>query len=1210
MERGSRVFAARCGELFRVFLKRVVLHGFKSFADRTEFEFDRGRTSIVGPNGCGKSNVLDAIRWVLGEQSARTLRGKQMLDVVFAGSRSRKPANFSEVSLTFDNGQRFFDLDDAEVTVTRTLFRSGDSEYRINSKKCRLRDIRDLLLDTGVGVDAYSVIEQGRVDAVLQASPQQRRELFEEAAGVSRYKVRRAEAQRKLERTQQNLLRVHDVVDELERRLRSVKLAAGKARNFQEYDARLRELRSSFSLAEFHEIEQRRTALEHQTRVYNDLLAAKGVELARRDADEAEHAHELQARDEQISQLEQALAEVKAEASAVLERIEQSARRLNELQAQRARQSSQAGEAARRASELEDQITHEAHQLAEFESAEQVAAEEVAELEAAGATLKAELNELRDKLRTARNAAYELSRDAARLNNQLENLRAHEGRLARQQEELAQRKAEVAQRHETLAGRGTTLEEQAHAVAQRIATNQAQLRECDGELEGFAARLAEFDAEAGEKKEARSGVLSRMTLLRDMEQRHEGVHDGTQWVLEWLEDVNPERRHLDAGTALGCVADLIQIDDPRVYALQPVLATFETDIVVERGERFLGALDAREDRPDSLRFWALDQLPAAAAATAVPRGVLACALDWVRCDDAVRGLARHLLGDVFVVEDRAAALAAAARAPAGSVFCALSGEVVHGSGRIETGSAQLRPGLISRKAEIRQLQAEIDAIETALEQLARQRNVVREAQSDTNVRREACLTEIARAQQDEAQLRTERARLNDEVERSERESQHLARELEELARQSGQHTRELEETAARLGAAQESQAAHETQVAEREAEVAAREHALAERGAKITAAQVAAGRAAERRSACASALERLTQQRSVQQQAHAAADREAAEAAQRIADAERELHVAEQRATELAALERDREGAVFAAREARQGIRRQLEAAVAARKLLQADRDGIEAALHDAEIALREHEVRKENLTTRIREELDLDLPALYETYAHTDQDWGAIKAEIEELRTKIERLGNVNLDSIQELEELTPRYDNLISQRDDLLASVGRLENLIGELDEESRTRFLACFEEVRGNFRELFRKLFGGGKADIILEDPEQPLECGLEIIARPPGKEPRSISLLSGGEKTMTAVALLFAVFKRKPSPFAILDEVDAALDEANINRFNSMLDDFLEHSQFILITHSKQTMQCADVLYGVTMEEPGVSKRVAVRFDNRLEAPHVA
>lgn len=1186
-----------------MYLKRIVLHGFKSFADRTEFEFGRGRTSIVGPNGCGKSNVLDAVRWVLGEQSAKTLRGTKMLDVIFAGSRTRKPANAAEVSLIFDNSSGFLSSDADEVVVTRTLYSSGESEYRINGNACRLKDIRDLFLDTGVGVDAYSFIEQGKVDSLLQASPIERREIFEEAAGISRYKVRRTEAQRKLERTQQNLLRLNDVLEELERRLRSVKLAAGKARNFQEYDARLRELRSSFSLAELYGLRQNLQAVRAQEQSLSDVLQARRVDLAARDADAAELSHRLQGLDEQVRSAEERLAAFQTESSALNERIAQGRRRVVELGESQARMAEQARADAQRAAELDQRIAAAQAEVENLRQAEARCQEAVEALRGRRDEADRQCQAGRQALESERRAAFETARQASLLGSELAAIEEQSRRYQQQMTHLSTRRDEAAQRRAVLEGRGqeiaqrtAELDRQAERLRTTLAELDARLAELEQQREALAAQITR-------SKESRSAVRGRVELLAEMERRHEGLGQATRWVLEWP----PERRQ--AASVVGLVADVLRFEDERAWLLAPLVARIEQQLVVRNSRSLLSAMSEAGDPPAALNIVALDRLVARASGPDYSEspGCIARAIDWVRCEAEFRPLAEHLLGRVIVVDQRERALALAAAAPDGFVFVSLDGCLAGSGGELIIGTSRETGGLIQRKAELRQLQAELDELEAQLQGLQREAVAADAAVEEATLQRSSRLEELAGLQRQHADARHEQARVADDLSRTGREISTIESELAEIGRALQELAARAERSRAAQAARAASQSEHEQRISSLEQSLAELERAYSALVGEQTTAMVEVGRLAERREAAERAAAELagSRQRLLEQSEQAA--RASGEAAERIAAAEQELRESAARLAELSRLSAEQEAAALGLREQRQSQRRHLEACNATVRRLHGEIEEIDGVLRERQVERREIEVRSENLVTRCREELGVDLAALLEEYRHAEQDWDAVRSEIEELRQKIARLGNVNLDAIAELEELTPRYENLAAQRDDLVESISRLETLIAELDEESRRRFLAAFEEIRGHFQELFRKVFGGGKADMILESPENPLECGIEIIARPPGKEPQSLSLLSGGEKTMTAVALLLAVFKSKPSPFAIMDEVDAALDEANIDRFNSVLNEFLVHSQFIVITHSKKTMQYGDVLYGVTMEEPGVSKRVSVRLTDGVEAP---
>jgi len=1175
-----------------VYLRKLILHGFKSFADRTEFEFGPGRTGIVGPNGCGKSNVLDAIRWVLGEQSAKTLRGASMQDVVFSGSRTRKPAPFAEVELVIDNQDGGLPSPEPEVIISRTLLRDGGSEYRINGETSRLKDIRDMLLDTGMGVEAYSVIQQGQVDAMLKGNPLDRREIFEEAAGISRYKVRRTEAQRKLERTQNNLLRLNDVIEELERRLRSVKLAAGKARNFQEYDEQLRALRASFSLAEYHALEISRKRLAAQASALADVVRAHRASLAERDAAGAALEQGLRQIDERTGAAQQALYELQTRAATVDEQISHGRRRIEELREAHAAHGQRAAEAATLAGELTARAAEEQAALDELVAAEAREAERVANLSREQQESERSHSTSRTRFEGEREAAFDTARRATVVRNESENLAAQAGRLAAQQARLGEREAELADEGAALSERRAGVVTRLGEADERSAALTRDLEAADSEIAALQAELTRLDGELAERRETRSAAQSRLALLTEMESRLEGVDLATRQVLEWRSAPD------SAGGVVGLVADVLDVADERLALIQPLLAGIENRIVVERLDEFLAAARRHGELPGVIDVIALDRLPAAPPDDE-SRG-------WVRCEERYRPLAHALLGRLSFCGSADDALAATPL-DSGRFRVSRDGLIVAAYGSVTLGSQKKAPGLISRKAEIRRLSAELDDIEAALLHTTRARREAEAAISDRGLQRKGLLDAVATAQRSHAELRTELLRLDDQTSRLARERQIIDSEKADLARQAAridERTAALDRQHADLCAAQET---HEVQIRALQEELNSLSAAVRRVAEELTAAQIGAGRAAERRGAREAALRELSQRVEALGRDRQRAVREQEEAAGRIAQAEVELAAAAEGLAALRAGCVERETVLDGLRAERDQGRRLLEACAATVRRLHGDVEAADAALRECEVERRECEIRAEGLVARVAEDLSIDLAAAYAEYAHEDRDWEAVRAEIESLRAKISRLGNVNLDAIRELEELSPRFESLTAQRADLVTSVSSLEKLITELDEESRARFERTFTDIRDNFRELFRKLFGGGKADIVLEDPERPLETGIEIIARPPGKEARRISLLSGGERTMAAVALLFAVFRSKPSPFTILDEVDAALDESNIDRFNSMVDEFLDQSQFVIITHNKRTMQRADVLYGVTMEEPGVSKRVSVRFDQSVETP---
>jgi len=1189
-----------------VFLKRIVLNGFKSFADRTEFEFGSGITAIVGPNGCGKSNILDAVRWVLGEQSARCLRGDRMADVIFAGSRSRKPANYAEVRLVFDNRTGVLRSDQPEVIVARTLYRDGHSEYRLNGELCRLKDIRELLLDTGLGVDAYSVIEQGRVDLLLQANPLERREIFEEAAGISRYKFRRQEAQRKLERAQNNLLRLQDITDELEKRLRSVRLAAGKARNFQEYDRRLRELRSSFCLAEYHQLQQSRRQLQREL----DRLEASLQELRSRmagcDAEQVELEQARQSLDERIAAADSDLLSVQSELSALGERIAQGESRLAELVGRRTGLDRQAAELTERAVTIQQRLAAEEQTLRELADGEQQIVARIAELQTQRQNAEQSTSEARRALESQRLAAFQAARQSALLQNQQENLSQQSNRLSAHAQRLAERQAAIAREEQELAQASARLARRGEEIDQQLAELAGGLREKEAQLAALRQQVEELDQQINDTKQSRSAVLSQLALLEDMERRLEGVDEGTRAVLTWRE-ANPSQK-----LVVGLLAELLHIEPERVAILQPVLSGVEQHVVVRDTAGLLAELARRGMPAGALRVLGLDRLtgPTLPIDYSHTPGFVARAAAWVTCQPDLRPLVEHLLGRVFIVQTVEQALRLAAEALAGCVFVSLDGVTVGTDGRLTFGSPGPAAGLISRKAEIRQLSARRDDLEAELVRLGRRQREAQQCQSDALLLRDALLERIAVLQREHAELRSEQARLEDARQRLEREQALIRQESDAIGRSLAEIAGQLQSLSAQSEAVAQSQAAHEARVAELAGLVEQHEAEVTRLSEICTRALIERGQVAEKRAAAEQSISNLRGGIEELNQQVAQVRGEAERAARQMEEVERQLNEARQRYSSQSLAADQARRAVLELRQQRQELLARLEQCGGAGRELQQKLQELESVWHGRQVEMREAELRAENLAGRAAEELGLDLAQRYAGYEHRDQDWEAVRAEIEELRGKIARLGNVNLDAIAELEELSPRYEHLMAQRNDLVEAIRRLESMIAELDSMSRARFGEALEQIRGHFQEMFRRLFGGGRADIVLEDPENPLECGIEIVARPPGKEPQSISLLSGGEKTLTAVALLLGVFRSRPSPFAILDEVDAALDESNIERFNSVLQEFLSHSQFVVITHSKRTMAAADVLHGVTMEEPGVSKRVSVRFEDRVQAPIVA
>jgi chromosome segregation protein len=1199
-----------------MFLKRLTCQGFKSFADKTDFDFLPGVTGIVGPNGCGKSNVVDSIKWVLGDQSARSLRGKQMLDVIFSGSGTRKSAGMAQVDLTFDNTDRKLGREADEVTVTRRLYRSGESEYLINNEQCRLRDVRELFMDTGVGVGAYSIIEQGKVDVLLQANPIDRRHIFEEAAGISRYKSRKKEAERKLERVDQNLLRLEDIVEEVQRRLRSIKYQAGKARNFQEYDRQLREKRAAFSMAEYHRLTERRGVLEQDEARLEDEVTRIRTAISSAEARSSTLDNEVMLLDTEVRQIEQQILTNSSEITANTERIEQSHQRIDELVEVRSRAQQRHAIERQRAAQLRQQLEAEQAAVDKLEAQVNEARSAVETLTLQDRQLAERLTSMRARSEDDKAGVIDLMRRSAQMSNEIQA-------LGQRREHMESEKTRLQTRQEQIRAELAGLAETRSGIDARTAEITEQIRSRTQQLEELKKRAAQLDADRAElnsriaaAKEYRSGLLSRRQVLTSLEQKLDGVEAGVRELLH--------RKERDAsgqtfGYVRGMVADLIAVDVGHAMLIETALGDYDQHLVVENTEAFLQDADVLANFPGRVKAICLDRLPPFIDGRDFTQqeGFVAYAVDIVRFPKDSEPLVRHLLGKTIIVRTLADAVRMAEQNPPSYRYVTLTGELLDPMQAFcELGPAGGRTGLISRKSELREIDAQIEEVDVRIE-----------TESDRLEETSAEIIQIEKALEEQRRLVNESLRA--EVENTglrntnENAMQRLRHELPLIDSEVGALERQIREAIDRseqstqaLTRLETDNVAREERIRNLDVQIVLLGDERSRLSERLTEAKVAVAELMQQRNLMGNTLRNVRGACQASEEAVRAAARESEDSAGRITHAERTILTAESRLAELYLVKEQRDKDLITRQGRRQEIRLETEQLAARMKSERSSLNELEEELHKLKMESQEARIRLEDLIARVRDELSIDLAESYANYQHQEegQDWAQVEAEIEDLKQKILRLGNVNLDAISEMEELDKRAGFLGQQHDDLRASQKQLVELIEHLNQECRERFTQTFETVRGHFQEMFRKLFGGGKADVILEQPPegQPLdvlEAGIEIQARPPGKELQSISLLSGGEKTMTAIALLLSIFQSRPSPFTILDEVDAALDEANNERFNRIVGEFLDHSQFIVITHSKRTMSIADVLYGITMQEAGVSKRVSVKFDSS-EDDHTA
>lgn len=1180
-------------------LKRLELFGFKSFADRRVLEFEHGLTGIVGPNGCGKSNVVDAVRWVLGERRPTSMRGAEMTDVIFKGSSSRPAMSVAEVTLVLDNECGTIEDAGAEVSVTRRVFKSGEGEYLIDGSKVRLKDLRDMLFDTGLGSRGYAILEQGKIDAVLSADALERRSIFEEAAGISRFRQRKKEAESRLRSVAADMTRLEDVVRELERRQRSLKIQAGKAERFIEAREQWHTEGVRYARHRFAELSSELTSLGENL----ETLGSRAEELRtlREAADgdvEAREREQLTLTAE-LERLAANVSQVAGDLRALDERRKQLGARVHSWKESASQESARVDALSSRKAERAEELREASDRLGELER-------DVAEAEGRVTQGGAEAREAFERYRAARAAFAEQNELVLGLlhkKNEAQNTRRHleasleplAARAARGSERLAEAKANLSAARTKLGADRLELE------ACQAAAEEAEARRKDFEAKTASARTAQAEAaralQALELSE--TSLTSRVESLRDWDAERAGMEAGARALFE-------QRGALGLEDALaGIVADHLTCAPEYAVALGAALGPWAEAVVLEAPDRAGDVFAWLKDGDVGRVRLAVKPAPRnqhrAPIDLSGTRGYLA---EHVAAAEGFEGLLDELCGEVVLCADLASARAFVANH---RTFTAVTeaGEVVTAAGLFGGSAGSEATGAVARRSQAAAFEEELAGVREQLEEarLTAEQAVARveRLQSEANTAREAALEAITRARSLEGSIHATSRRVNDLEEATEVLEHETAGFVEERARVEA-NLRELDQSTETLLAEFELENGRLDELDQRRKalEGARDEASRKESAARVEWTRLSGELAGERRRVehLRAAIEEITrelertsglinQSETSAVEGSAELERLGAEGADKLAlRGELEVKLGELR-------ERDREGRAAAAelRRRADAVTRELEGLLDVTGKRQLERQRVELA--------------REEILRRSDEELGLDYEGLtldFEPEPELAQGaaLGELAQVVAELKRSLDRLGPVNLEAVHELEEVTERFEFLIAQRKDLDEARQSLEAAIRQIDEESERLFLEAFNEIRGNFQSIFRKLFGGGKADIILDPDMPPLEAGIEIFARPPGRENLPIGLLSGGQRTMIALALLFGVFQARPSPFCMLDEVDAALDDANIERFLMMLGLFRGMSQFIVVTHNKGTMTSCDALYGITMQPRGISRHVVMQL----------
>ena len=1198
-------------------LKALELYGFKSFADRARFEFPPGITVIVGPNGSGKSNIVDAIKWVLGEQSAKSLRGKDMADVIFKGSGTagRKPMNAAEATLVFDNADRRLPIDAPEVHITRRVYRSGEGEYLINRQPARLKDIRDMFRGTGVAGDAYSLIEQGKVDRLLQASAKDRRAIFEEAAGISRFKAKKVEAQRRLERVDQNLLRLSDIVEEVENRLRAVRSQAGKARRYREYSQRLQELRTQIALVDWRRLTDELAV--HDGRLENLGNEQQSAEAELQRVEAAQLALETAAltADEELRNVENRLGFTAQEITQHRTLADHERDRALELEEEiRLHRrnlwsvSDRAGDLRERLKSTEAEASQAAAQLA-------AATEDLTARECELAEATAASDAARQHLETHQKALVEILQRQSSLTSQLEGaqrqLSGAQASCATSEQELA----DLAVAQDKLGRELESMQDRSARLADELAVSQADLESVQKELAENRGLHASRADDLAQLHSRRSGVAERAEILEEFERTLEGVGAGVKQLLERASRSSDAAPWSHVG---GVVADFVQADVEHAAAIDAALGDMATSLVIDGGiDEARQVARAAGELAGRVQLLSLDAFSDDEAATDRPeislptdQAIVGRAHELLRCPDRYRLLVRKLLSGAVVVRTLDDALRLRPLAPNVTRWVTLGGEVLEAGRAMSLGPRQSATSLVSRRSQLRAARLDLAVLDQQIIDAQRETQHLR-LEIDRHEERASSLLDAGRTlEQQIAKLQLALDSINHtQAQQVARQSALQAsldktkHELNDFAGQINRLSSDLAEAERQLGIAR-------SRVAGSQQQLAAVEQRRQNAATEVTAAKVRVARCEQQVESLRLRLAQFHDDQRDRQRAICQVQQQLAQAQDRLQASQIAALSASAAASRLLLVKESLQQQKSEVARDRDRIKQERSAWTVELAALRRRTEALRDEQHQTQLAAEQVRHKLQALADRLREDYGLELAELTtEPTPQEAQERAATEAEIESLRRKINQIGAVNLDALEELDDLEARYATLAAQHKDLNEAKHSLERIIHKINADSRRLFLETLEAIRINFQALYRKAFGGGKADVMLEEGVDVLDAGVEIIATPPGKPSFNNSLLSGGEKALTAVALLLAIFQFRPSPFCVLDEVDAPFDEANIGRFIDVLKDFLGWTRFVIVTHSKKTMTAATTLYGVTMQESGVSKRVSVRFDDVTDDGHI-
>lgn len=1175
-------------------LNQLEIFGFKSFAQKVSIPFGPGITAIVGPNGCGKSNVVEAIRWVLGEQRAGTFRSHKMEDVIFAGTRNRKPLGMSEVALVIDNTEGMLPVDFSEITLTRRLFRSGESDYLMNKVPCRLLDITNLLMDTGLGQGAYAVMEQGMVDEIVSERTENRRRILEEAAGITKYKTRRRATWSKLESTRADLTRIEDIIIEVKRQVDYLSRQVGRARRYQNLKQELDQLEVLLGRTRFFSLREQAAPLQEEVKALDQAVQEgytrftgkeASLEQLRLEETEAERAlqemgSQVNSKVDEIHARDRSLVATRERLEAAERVIERAGREREEYQKQQETALTQHAEATAAQTRTQAQLDDLQVRL---EAQEQDAAQ-----------VEEEYSTIRAALEKRQHEQMERLRQQGELSRELERLRA-------ESEAQSQRSVAVAaELEEVTAELGSARKEAGEATA-ALRQVRAGRRSLDAQFDCTAAAgrtavtaLEQLGRQQADLEREKGAKQARLQAVQSIRARYEGYSSGVRTLM------------LDSPYAAlfrGVLGDLLDVDPRYTHAAEAALGDALEALVAQDQGHVLEAIQLLHERKAGRAgiFALCAELPPQPSGLrlASAQGLLGPMSDFVRADAEIAPLVECLLHNTFLVESLDTALKLR-QDEANMRLVTPHGDAIDVYGRVVGGPrTSEEASLLGRKQEIRSLRTAIAHQEARLASVSGQLHAGKLRRSVLDRRAAALSGWLEKLREEERELSHRQQRALEDVERHQRRTEQLQSERQRLAAREKELQNSIQLKDEQLRTHDEAARELDDAIRASSEQLRQSEAKRQEQQGQLAAARIERARLAETAQSLSRDVERLVHMQHNLERTMERLDQECDQAKTQHQQLDHECRKIESGLESLHAEREELESERDRRREHWSEVNTQTRELEADISRLQRELNSQRERHHQIEMQLAELQSQSEHIRERLQEEAHCDVERLGPVEEEVDQE--AAEQRVNELRQSLARLGSVHLGVLEEHETQKQRYDFLCQQRDDLVVAAEDLTKTLRLIDRTARRMFTETFEQIRGKFRETFARFFSGGDADLKLEPDVDPLEASIDIIARPRGKRLQSISLLSGGERALTAISLLFAIYLVKPSPFCILDEVDAPLDDANIGRFIHVLKEFARSTQFIMVTHNKISMAAADTLHGVTMPEEGVSQLVSVRID---------